>query len=377
MRKRSKLSLLLILLCLTFKGSAQNYLVNQLGKDVLIADSFYVVHSGEGDNNINGISNIYLIKGKNDSVWIFGAGYGNRKGTLHPDDDIVYYGRTGPYRSALDDARIVDTIIHTNFGLSKSKAKLMFITPHGHLDHINMEFLSSLCDTLGYSRNALKIFIHTNDYKLATCNQPYCGDTIIDPPGPNNPYRGAPFDVPWTSTYINKFKKLGSSTDGCNKIVKTFTSVLGTCNVVKGQPVISNGHTDGTVNLDNPTHKFRIDGAGEGTDCYVNPTWLELHIHGDTPDTLPFRGSSLCFSYAPFLIIFPNPAHDQISIELSKDSEDGLISVYNSLGIRISSFALFAGSNQSISCGQWPRGLYSIVFSNAGTPKAEKLILVQ
>lgn len=352
----------------------------QLGKQEIIRDSFYVVHSGEGRYSVTGLSNIYLIKGKNDSVWIFGAGYGNRYGTLpvdSPRDDIAYYGRPSPYRNAIDDARIVDTIIRTNFGISRSRARLMFITPHGHLDHINMEFLSSLCDTIGYNLNALNIFIHRNDYMLASCNKPYCGDTL-HPQDNTNPYFGAPFDVPWTSTYINKFKKLGKSGDLCNQIVKTFTSVLGTCYVKKGQPVASGGHTDGTVNIDNPDYKFRIEGAGAGKDCYVDPSWDTFHIHGPVRDSLFLkRFSSASMVKNEQVKIFPNPARDQLNFHLSEGAEDGVITIYNAWGFKIATFTLSAGMSEKISCALWPRGIYSAIFSNKGKTMSKKIVLIE
>ncbi|MBA3649000.1 MAG: T9SS type A sorting domain-containing protein [Chitinophagales bacterium] len=350
-----------------------------LGKEQIIRDSFYVVHSGEGNNTLTGLSNIYLIKGKNDTVWIFGAGYGNKNGTVPPSyplSDIAYYGRVTAYRNAIDDARITDTIIHSNFGISKSSAKLMFITPHGHLDHINMEFLSSLCDSLGYNRNALNIFVHGNDYKLASCNKPYCGDTL-HPQDPNNPYFGAPFDVPWNNTYIKKFKKLGASKDSCNQVVKTFTSVLGTCYVVKGKSVANGGHTDGTVNLDNPSHKFRIDGAGAGTQCRVDPSWIIYHIHGNLPGNLAVSRLSPPKEKNEFVKVFPNPSRDELNFLLSSELENGNIAVYDAFGIRKVAFTLSAGMSKKISCGQWPRGFYSIVFSNGNNIRSEKIVLIE
>ncbi|MEP6513997.1 MAG: T9SS type A sorting domain-containing protein [Parafilimonas sp.] len=369
-----------ISICLTFifiiSANVLKAQIPQLGKEEIIKDSFYVVHSGEGANATQ-ISNIYLINGKNDTIWIFGSGYGNKYGTAYPTNDIVYYGRPGPYRNAIDDARIVDTIIHSNFGIPKSKAKLIFLTPHGHLDHINMEFLSSLCDTLGYNKNVLKIFVHTNDYQIASCNKPYCGDTL-HPHDPTNPFFGAPFDVPWNSTYLQKFQQLGQPSDMCNQTVKSFTSVLGTCYLVKGRPVANGGHTDGTINLDNPTNKFRIEGAGAGKSCPVDHSWTIFHIHGGIPDSFRVKASLPgLISKNDLIKIFPNPAHDQLNLQLSFEAADGNIAVYDAFGIKITSFTILAGTNKKISCAQWPHGLYTIAFSNKNNMMSKKIILIE
>ncbi|MEO6167521.1 MAG: T9SS type A sorting domain-containing protein [Chitinophagales bacterium] len=367
-----KISIIILAVSLVSFGHRLNAQTMQIGKEVIIPDSFYVVHSGEGDNNIIQLSNIYLIRGTNDTVWIFGAGYGNKTPTGNPDNDIVYYGRTGPYREAIADARIVDTIIHDNFHLNKSKAKLMFITPHGHLDHINMEFISSLFDVIKYNREALAIFVDTGDYQLASCNQPYCG---TQPHDMTNQFRGAPFDVAWTNTYLNKFVALGHLNDPCNAVVKTFTSVLGNCYVKKDRSIAAGGHTNGTVNLDNPTHEFRIEGAGAGNRCQHPNGWTIYHIHND--NLSEEMRAEMLFSEGNTekeILLYPNPAHDEFSLLLA-DEESGLVDIYNKMGVRMTHFELFELATQKVNCNDWPRGLYFVMLKKNGGVVTEKIMV--
>lgn len=251
-----------------------------LGAEPIVEGEIYVVHSAlaQGDRVVN-TSNIYVVKGVSDSVWIFGTGYGDRSLTPSQQSDVKTYR---PIRDAMStalfDATIVDSIISGAFGFERDFVSLTFLVPHFHFDHINKEFLAAMLEKLRYPRERARVLVHANDYAGTVCNAPCCGNLpCVD----SDPMWCAPFNAPWTTPYLNLISTVGAADDACNAVVTEFESPTGTWEIRKGMAVAEGGHTDGTINLDNAAISTRIIGAIAGVMCPVSPSWRTLRTHGD------------------------------------------------------------------------------------------------
>ncbi|GEM_PF-1259392 len=235
---------------------------SQFGIETLVAGNLYAVHSAIQQTNQNeatriiGNSMIYVIKGNadvqgNHAVWIFGSGYGDpgvNGGT--PSDVHEYLSITGQdkdaFRSADDDAEDVDCVITQSFGLTADYVKLRFISPHGHLDHVNHEFLDDLTQNYGYSLNTSNFYIHAADYPMLLCTAPCCGNT---PCSGQNAFWGAPYNEAFSASVLSRFLTLGSlnETESCAQMM-SFQSPMGLWQV---RHEASLDHTGGVLYLRN------------------------------------------------------------------------------------------------------------------------------
>ncbi|MBC8046028.1 MAG: hypothetical protein H7Y00_04485 [Fimbriimonadaceae bacterium] len=254
------------------------------GLEEVVSNKIYVMHSMiYADNKPWTTSNIFVIKGTKDTVWIYGSGYGDFR---KPCDDSCndnnyylgdnFYG-TGP---ATEDVRPIDSVITNIFKINRDSAILQFIVPHYHLDHINSEFIDAFYTTFNYPLNpASKIWIHVNDSIGALCNEPCCGTQPC--PDKKNKYYGVPYMPSWKPAYKSMFKTMGSESDICNTVIKTFSSENGVWEITKGVAVADDGHTDGTINLNNADLKLRINGTKSKVQCDLQKNWTSVSVHGN------------------------------------------------------------------------------------------------
>ncbi len=227
------------------------------GIESLVSGHLYAVHSAtqvtdaQGNTTINADSNIYIIKGVADvwgytTVWLFGSGYGDPGQGVGQLSDISGYvgAERDAYRSAYADAYDVDCVITQDLSLSPDYVKLRFLTPHGHLDHVNSEFLESMTSDFDYDLLSAQFMIHAADYPYLLCNAPCCGTS---PCNGTNPYFGAPYEPPFSATVLSRFQTLGSPTESgsCN-VLMTFQSSMGQWQV-RHEASIS--HTSGILYL--------------------------------------------------------------------------------------------------------------------------------
>ncbi len=235
------------------------------GVEEVVQGQAFCVHSKLYiDSTLFNTSNIYVIKGTADTVWIFGTGYGD------PTDIRVYRDCTAINASLQNDIRQTDSIIQT-FGIAQPI--INFIVPHFHLDHINQEFLYGI-DSI-YNTLRTKIFVHIRDFTQCTCNA-YCGGFGACTVG--SVFFGAPYDVPWSPPVLAQFVKLGFKTDPCDKVLKSFTSSYGIWRMRKA----GTSHTPGGINLTCDSLNLKILGSESGSACTIPTGWYILPIHGDT-----------------------------------------------------------------------------------------------
>jgi len=253
------------------------------GAETLIDGSLYVVHSiSLNGEEINTSSNIFIVPGKDDTVWLFGTGYGD--GSCTDCNDYTYYKGPGfaTQTDAIQDAQKTDSIIKSHIQKDSELVKLMFIAPHFHADHLNAEFISAMHDSLGYPvPDYPNILIHTNDYKGATCNSPCCDSEPC--PDKKNQYYAAPYQPSWTEEQLSHCVAIGHEDDDCNATIFKFESpTSGTWEVVKGESRKNGGHTDGTINLISNKEQIRINGTLNKPQCKLPKQWQELYVHGNT-----------------------------------------------------------------------------------------------
>ncbi len=253
------------------------------GTETVESGAVYVVHSMiyvEDDPWTT--SNIYVIKGTGDTIWVYGSGYGDFVDVcIDCNDNNYYLGKkfhgTGP---ATEDVKAVDSIITNIFGLQRDSVLLQFIVPHYHNDHINNEFIDAFHSAFAYPlRSDEKIWIHINDAYGAICNEPCCGTEPC--PDKKNKYYGVPYLPSWEKKYTDLFTNMGEADDPCNKIIKTFTSVSGNWHITKALAVADGGHTDGTVNLENEKLQLRIAGTKSKKQCPLPEGWRMISVHGN------------------------------------------------------------------------------------------------
>jgi hypothetical protein len=229
-------------------------------------------------------SNIFVIKGTQDTVWIYNGGYGN--GGINCDEtcnDYTYYKGEGftTATNAADDVKQVDSIIQNVFLQRKDSVILQFIVPHFHADHINNEFIDAFYSAFHYPlKTSEKIFVHVNDSLGSVCNEPCCG-TVPCGTNKKNQYYASPYSPAWKTEYLQMFDAIGSTQDTCNSIIKTFTSASGGWYITKGMSVNDKGHTNGTINLQNNLLRLRIAGTNNNPQCPLPEGWATISVHGN------------------------------------------------------------------------------------------------
>lgn len=316
-----------------------------LGAEPIVEGEFYVVHSGMTANNVVvNTSNIFVVRGTQDSVWIFGSGYGDRSHLSRTSDVRIYRPQRDSWRMAYYDAVRVDSIITNVFGLDRISATITFIVPHFHFDHVNREFIAAFGERLGYGVAVSRVLVHASDYVGTTCNLPCCGNT---PCGPTTELFGSPFMEPWSPGDLTLFETVGNAADSCNQPVFEFGSPLGDWILRKGMSVVDGGHTDGTVNLDCADVSMRVLGANVGILCPVTPGWRVLGIHGNINIATPVSSGGVVAAAAPIHeecvaieSTAPNPFAEMISLSYRLPNEAGvLITIHDAAGRRVRTIA--------------------------------------
>ncbi|MFN0151353.1 MAG: FlgD immunoglobulin-like domain containing protein [bacterium] len=313
-----------------------------LGAETVVEGEVYVIHSALSlSDRVVNTSNIYVVKGTADSVWIFGTGYGDRSPVPErPSDVRTYRPLKDAARTGVFDAALVDSVITNEFGLDRDFVALTVMVPHFHFDHINKEFVAALLEKLRYPRDRARVLVHANDSLGTVCNTPCCGNL---PCGENDPMWGVPFNPTWTPPYLNLIRAIGAPDDACNDVVAQFESSTGTWEIRKAMSVAEGGHTDGTINLDNAALEMRIVGANAGVLCPIAPTWQTLRIHGNnatstgvgigTPGGLTGVVDEECFESVG---IGPNPFGMTTTISYRLQRPAGIVlTIYDAVGRRV------------------------------------------
>ncbi len=313
-----------------------------LGAETVVEGQVYVIHSALSLNDrVVNTSNIYVVKGVADSVWIFGTGYGDRSPVPErPSDVRTYRPLKDAARTAVFDAEVVDSVIVDAFGLNRDFVSITVLVPHFHFDHINKEFVAALVEKLRYPRDRTRVLVHANDSLGTVCNAPCCGNL---PCGEADPMWGVPFNPPWTPQYLNLIRAIGTADDECNEVVAEFKSPTGDWEIRKGMSVAEGGHTDGTINLDSPALEMRIVGANAGLLCPISPAWQTLRIHGNnatstgigfgTPGGLASVIDEECFESVES---GPNPFRLTTTISYRLQRPAGIVlTIYDAIGRRV------------------------------------------
>jgi FlgD Ig-like domain len=342
---RAGLSVLFLLLapCATPLAHAGEQLV--LGAEPIVQGEFYVVHSGLArDGTVVNTSNIYVVRGAQDSVWLFGSGYGDRSHLGRTSDVQSYRPLRDAWRMAYFDAIRVDSIITNVFGLDRASATLTFIVPHFHFDHVNREFVTAFGERLGYGVGVSRVVVHASDSVGTTCNLPCCGNT---PCAGISEFFGSPFMEPWSPGDLTLFDAVGTAADTCNQQVFGFGSPLGDWVVRKGMSVAEGGHTNGTVNLECTALSMRVLGANVGILCPMAPGWRVLGIHGNIDVATPVGSGGVVATVGPIdeecvalESTAPNPFAEVISLSYRLPREAGvLITIHDASGRRVRTIA--------------------------------------
>lgn len=282
MRRLSSIIIMLVIFSSCKKDKFPKDLAD--GTESLIEKSVYVVHSMiYADDKPWTTSNIFVFNGLGDTVWIYGSGYGDFTDPCGDcNDNNFYLGKqmrgTGP---ATADVEQVDSVITKIFKRDRDSVILQFIVPHYHNDHINNEFIDAFHTAFHYPMTAgEKIWIHTNDYYGATCNEPCCG-TQPCPDKKHNKYFGVPYLPAWKSEYVALFTKMGSETDDCDTPLKSFATNSGNWTITKAMSTANGGHTDGTVNIKSFDKKILIAGTKSKIQCPYPDDWQFVSVHGN------------------------------------------------------------------------------------------------
>lgn len=214
------------------------------GDDAL---GFYCVYSGKAvgggspglANNV-GIFVLPLVDGE---VLLFGSGYGDQNSFVEPTKDASY------------DVRRVDAILRFCLGREPERTPIRFVAPHGHIDHINSDFIRELRER-GYP--IVDIAFHNAD-----------GNTVRNLPG-------------WTSEDRAAFRTLRTTTGICQEELTSFDSPLG-----RIWFFLREGHTPGSIDLvidvrGDPDNRFVVRGSGEvyGT-CPIPGVREAVDPHGN------------------------------------------------------------------------------------------------
>ena len=221
---------------------------------------FYCVYSGKAvEGGGPGISNnvgIFLFPLVNGEVLLFGAGYGDANWFVEPTE------------SAGHDAARVDGLIRSCLGRTPERTPIRFLAPHGHIDHINADFVREL-RRRGYPIR--DIAFHSGD-----------ANAVKNLPG-------------WTLEDRAAFLTLRNDTGACQEELIAYASPLG-----KLWVFLREGHTSGSVDLvidveGDPNNRVVVRGSGEsyGT-CPIPGVREAVEAHGNvllqarTPELLAF-----------------------------------------------------------------------------------------
>ncbi|MEW6005567.1 MAG: T9SS type A sorting domain-containing protein [Stygiobacter sp.] len=360
-----------------------------LGIDSLVCGQFYVVYSGQtlvsNPKILKNTSNIFIIKGLADTVWIFNFGYGDPGG-----DDTLWSPDYTSYRNAMADAKEVDLVIKEFLHISKSNAKLQFIVPHYHFDHVGDELPTCLFDSLGYSRNGARIIIHANDYYRTTCNEPCCGDSPCS--GISSSYNaGNPYSPPWSLSNQALFTSIGSHKDiPCKTEVMSFESTFGTWHVYLQDTT----HTAGTLQMDNSFYGIRLSGAGApNARCSDLPAnWYDISVHRNIEeygfDTLFCSPTSVVEeekelpTYFELYQNYPNPFNPTTTIRFSlPKTEHVTLKVIDVLGREVAALVneiKLPGFYEVIWVADTvPSGVYFYQLTTSSASQIRKAILIK
>ena len=362
------------------KSDPTEAMVVNIGIDTMVCSSLYVVYSGQTyvatPSVIKNTSNIFVIKGLADTVWIFNMGYGDPLG-----DDTLWSPLYTSYRTAMADAKEVDSVITDYLGMNAANVKLQIIVPHFHFDHVNNEFPTCLFDSLGYSRNGSRIIIHNNEYYRTTCNQPCCGSLPCNNIG--SYLSGGPYSSPWSAANSALFTSTGSSNDiPCTTQLFSFQSVMGTWNVF----LQDTSHTAGTLLLENNQYQIRLEGSGDlNASCSLTPGWYEVAVHKNIEnngfDTVFCSSTGLAEmkNTSDLFSVFPNPSYSSITIEFTTEIySDVLLEIKNIHGAvmyKILAKKSVMEEMKIIDVTDFADGLYFITISANSKTSAKKLII--
>ncbi len=209
---------------------------------------------GPGHPNRSGM---YVFKGVQGPVnewtlYVFGTGYGDQMSDIEE-----YTGNSIPSRDAADDAADVAHVIEDVdcFNLDGKTVKITALTPHGHLDHINAEFIDGLLE-LDADFQLEHIYYHVNEDFLVTCQSKCCEDDLPQPCAVCKrgqcTWYGAPYLEPWTDhpDLESALDLIGNASDDtCTEDSVAALSIAappGTMRVVLER---GTGHTTGSLDL--------------------------------------------------------------------------------------------------------------------------------
>jgi PKD repeat protein len=214
---------------------------------------FHCVYSGKAVGpNSPGIANnvaIFILPLDNGEVLLYGAGYGDRNSFVTPTADANF------------DVRRVDAILRFCLGRTPETTPIRFVAPHGHIDHINADFMREL-----RARNypIVDIAFHAADQTA-----------IRALPG-------------WTTADKALFRVLRNTTNLCQEELESFDSPLG-----RLWFHLRAGHTPGSIDLvidvrGDPNNRFIVRGSGEvyGA-CGIPGTREAIEPHGNILFTAP------------------------------------------------------------------------------------------
>ncbi len=213
------------------------------GNDAL---GFYCVYSGKASDTGPGIANnvgIYLIPLAKGEVLLFGAGYGDANWFVNPTE------------SAEHDARRVDSILRFCLGRDPERTPLRFATPHGHIDHINADFVRELRRR---RYPIAEIAFHSAD-----------SNSVKNLPG-------------WTTADRAVFRTLRNTTAECQEELASYASPLGRIWLF-----LRAGHTAGALDLvidvgGDSGNRFVVRGSGESYGSCPIPNVREaIDAHGN------------------------------------------------------------------------------------------------
>jgi PKD repeat protein len=188
---------------------------------------FYCVYSGKAVGPGNpGIANnvaIFVLPLVGGEVLLFGAGYGDANSMVVPTE------------SAEHDARRVDALLRFCLGRTPETTPIRFVAPHGHIDHINADFIREL---RARDYPIVDIAFHSAD-----------GTSVRNLPG-------------WTQADRTLFRTLRSGTGQCQEELLSFASPLG-----RIWFHLRDGHTAGSIDLvidvqNDPDNRFVVRGSG-------------------------------------------------------------------------------------------------------------------
>ncbi len=223
------------------------------------------------DSQPNETVNTYIIKGNNvngkTEVWVTGGGYGDAGGPVYD----IRRGLSESMTPTSEFVGYVNEVIQGCLGLSPQNVALRFIATHYHYDHVNPEFFDEIFyGGYGYDINYLKSYIHEADHS-----------SLLG--------YAWPASMPeWDTKAYDSFESIGGKNDSCGEQVWSFSTAVGTWNVLANP-----GHTAGTINLMNNSLGYLITGA-PFFGCSPTSAETYFHIHkniswNDQPSIIPQR----------------------------------------------------------------------------------------